>query len=129
MSQVPLPPITIPTPAAAPPVAFPGTDPVNRIQTATIQAPNSIHLSRKGRMKVLSSNGRSYGYLAARSEGSGKYRSLTERAELALMVSIPCPSSRNTFGIEVDPQGSAAMDSVGITWYAIADTQWVTSPR
>lgn len=78
----------------------PVLSPVSRIQTTAIQVPNSIHLARKGRLKVLDLNGRSHGYVAARID-EGEYRLLTERAELALMVSIPSPSSNNTFGIEV----------------------------
>ncbi|KIO29814.1 hypothetical protein M407DRAFT_21065 [Tulasnella calospora MUT 4182] len=106
VSQVSVPPITIPTPAAAPP------------------APNSIPMTRKGRLKVLGLNGRFRGYVAARIE-DGKYRSLTDTAELALSVLLTPPASDNAFEIKVASEVSTASDAVGITWSSLTDTQWV----
>lgn len=97
--------ITIPTPAAAPPV------------------PDSIPLLRKGLLKVLGLNGRCHGYIAARIE-NGQYRSITETPQLALSVLLPPSSSKHIFEIKVAPN-----DSVGIVWPNLSGAEWTDDTR
>ncbi|KAG8917634.1 hypothetical protein FRC01_002322 [Tulasnella sp. 417] len=108
VSTVPVsvPSITIPTPAAAPPV------------------PILIPVARKGRLKVLGPDGRFRGYLADRIQ-DGKYRFLTETPGLALSVLIPPRSSDHPFEIQPASQVAQTKDAVGVTWANVPAPRWM----
>lgn len=96
-------PTTIPTSAAAPPTTCPGS------------------LARKGRLKVLNSDGSPCGYIAKSGETDGLYNTCSTNPDDALLVSLKTPSSGEAFEIEIidDLQSSRAIDYLAIRWGSI----------
>ncbi|KIO32062.1 hypothetical protein M407DRAFT_19086 [Tulasnella calospora MUT 4182] len=121
--------ITVPTPAAAPPVA---PSPKSRRKPKKSRKKTTIappRLVRKGRLKVLSSNGELHGYIPKLTEPNGLFEFLCRDPADALLVSRT-PSVDGPFDIQIidASQKPPVIDVLAIAWKHRADGGSMASP-
>ncbi|KIO32057.1 hypothetical protein M407DRAFT_118835 [Tulasnella calospora MUT 4182] len=106
--SVPPPPTTVPTPAAAPPTTS-----------------HSL-LVRKGRLKVLNSDGSLRGYSARSGDETGLYRTLSTGPDGALLISFTTTPVGEPFEIQIidSPQNSQVTDSLAVCWEGVSRDRW-----